>query len=157
MLLSCCVVVVVGVVVVSGNVWLGSLVEGELFTNKRKKSARARYFVAFQSRPPILKFGIACLCVGLSQNPRRVEDRFGLQDSDEVAFGEVVFGVVGCAYVGWELEGLGPQGVDGSYGLGRVWLELMRYLDSTVSTRFALVVVVSTAPKENRSGVQPLA
>ena len=34
---------------------------------------------------------------GLSQNPRRVGDRFGLQDSDEVAFGEVVFGVVGCA------------------------------------------------------------
>ena len=47
MLLCYCVVVVVGVVVVSGNVWLGSLVEGELFTNKRKKSARARYFVAF--------------------------------------------------------------------------------------------------------------
>ena len=37
--------------------------------------------------------------------------------------------------------------------MGRVWLELIRYLDSTVSTRFALVVVVSTAPKENRSGV----
>ena len=53
-----------------------------------------------------------------------------------------------------EVRGSGAaQGVDGSYGLGRVWLELMRYLDSTVSTRFALVVVVCTAPKENRSGV----
>ena len=29
----------------------------------------------------------------------------------------------------------------------------MRYLDTTVSTRFALVVVVFTAPKDNRSGV----
>ena len=43
------------------------------------------------------------LCLSVSQfvsvcrNPRRVGDRFGLQDSDEVAFGEVVFGVVGCA------------------------------------------------------------
>ena len=34
-----------------------------------------------------------CVC----QNPRHVGDRFDLQDSDEVAFGEVVFGVVGCA------------------------------------------------------------
>ena len=36
---------------------------------------------------------VVCVC----QNPRRVGDRFGLQDSDEVAFGEVVFWVVGCA------------------------------------------------------------
>ena len=45
----------------------------------------------------------SCVCLSVSksvsvyQNPRRVGDRFGLQDSDEVAFGEVVFGVVGCA------------------------------------------------------------
>ena len=37
------------------------------------------------------------LSVCLSQNPRRVEDRFGLQDSDEVAVREEGLEVVDCA------------------------------------------------------------
>ena len=54
MLLRCCVVVVVGVVVVSGNVWLGSLVEGELFTNKGKKERPRALFCSVSVTPPSL-------------------------------------------------------------------------------------------------------
>ena len=51
-LLCCCVVVVVGVAVVSGNVWLGSLVEGELFTNKRKKERPRALFCSVPVTSP---------------------------------------------------------------------------------------------------------
>ena len=39
--------------------------EVERFTKNANKSAHARYFAAFQSRPYIVKFGIACAASAL--------------------------------------------------------------------------------------------
>ena len=62
LLLCCCVVVLLlSLVLLLYLVMCGwdHLWRVNFLQIKEKKSAHARYFVAFQSRPPILKFGIA--------------------------------------------------------------------------------------------------
>ena len=75
----------------------------------------------------------------------RGEGFFWFELAAGVRWNRVSGGVSGCGrpYVGCKSEGLEPQGVHAISRLGRVWLDVMRYLDWIVSTRLALALVVS--------------